>query len=301
MNGPVVVGADGSPSGLAAVEAAAWEADRRGVGLEPAHALTWSEELVPAGVAPWDPDGGGLRDRVNEALADAEGRARRLAPDLAITREVLVGEPATVLGSASRAASLTVVGSGHARGMRGRLHGSVAGRLTARAGCPVLVVCGRQSRTGPVVLAQDEPPGQPRSRRVRQRRPRSAVRTWWSCTGRQPYAPCRGCASSIRTSPCASARSGAALTGPWPRRASARSSSWSAYDDATAVRPPVRPRRAGDPAARTLPRRSGAVREGVISAWAGRPSPAAPGVWRGPRPGRGVAHRAWPAAGRCGS
>lgn len=158
MNGPVVVGVDGSPSGLAAVEAAAWEADRRGVGLELAHVLTWSEELVPAGVAPWDPDGGGLRDRVNEALADAEWRARRVAPDLTITREVLVGEPVTVLGSESRAASLTVVGSRPAHGMRGRLHGSVAGRLTAEAGCPVLVVCGRQSRTGPVVLAQDESP-----------------------------------------------------------------------------------------------------------------------------------------------
>ncbi|MCD9874777.1 universal stress protein [Streptomyces guryensis] len=159
MNGPVVVGVDGSPSGLAAVEAAAWEADRRGVGLELAHALTWSEELVPAGVAPWDPAAGGLRDRVNEALADAEWRARRVAPDLAITREVLVGEPVTVLGSESRAASLTVVGSHPAHGMRERLHGSVAGHLTARAGCPVLVMCGRHSRTGPVVLAQDEAPG----------------------------------------------------------------------------------------------------------------------------------------------
>ena len=159
MNGPVVVGVDGSPSGLDAVEAAAWEADRRGVGLELAHALTWSEELVPAGVAPWDPDGGGLRDRVNEALADAEWRARRVAPHLAITREVLVGEAATVLWSASRSASLTVVGSHPAHGVRGRLHGSVADRLTARAGCPVLVMCGRQSRTGPVVLAQDEAAG----------------------------------------------------------------------------------------------------------------------------------------------
>lgn len=159
MNGPVVVGVDGSPSGLAAVEAAAWEADRRGVALQPAYALAWSEELVPAGVAPWDPDGGGLRDRVNEALADAEWRARRVAPDLTITREVLVGEPVTVLGSESCAASLTVVGSRPAHGVRGRLHGSVAGRLTARARCPVLVVCGRQSRTGPVVLAQDESPG----------------------------------------------------------------------------------------------------------------------------------------------
>ncbi|MGI5452090.1 universal stress protein [Streptomyces sp. CA-249302] len=158
MNGPVVVGVDGSAVGLAAVEAAAREAERRGVTLRLAHALTWPTEQVPPGVAPWDPDGAGLRDRVNEALADAEWRARRVSPDLAITREVLVGEPVTVLESESRAACLAVVGSHRTDGMRGRLHGSVAGHLTAHVGCPVLVVRGRAVRTGPVVLADDASP-----------------------------------------------------------------------------------------------------------------------------------------------
>ncbi|MEU6255811.1 universal stress protein [Streptomyces sp. NPDC047043] len=144
---------DGSPSSLAAVEAAAREAERRGVGLELTHALTWSSEPVPAGVAPWDPAGAGVRDRVNEALTDAEWRARKVAPQLAITREVLLGEPASVLNSEARAASLAVVGSRRVRGLRGLLRGSVAGRLSVHGSCPVLVVCGRQSRTGPVVLA----------------------------------------------------------------------------------------------------------------------------------------------------
>ncbi|MEU3340751.1 universal stress protein [Streptomyces sp. NPDC006668] len=156
--GPVVVGVDGTAEGLAAVEAAAWEADRRGAALRLAHALTWVSPDVPAGVAPWDPDGAGTRDRVNQAFSDAEGRARRVAPHLVITREVQVGAPETVLGSESRAACLTVVGTHRIDGARGRLHGSVAGRLTARAGCPVLVVRGRHTRTGPVVLAADESP-----------------------------------------------------------------------------------------------------------------------------------------------
>jgi len=153
MNGPVVVGVDGSPSSLAAVETAAREAERRGVGLELAHALDWSSGPVPPGVAPWDPDGAGLRDRVNEALTDAEWRARKVAPELAITREVLVGEAVSVLESEARSASLAVVGTRRVSGLRRLLYGSVAARLTADAPCPVLVVCGRQNPTGPVVLA----------------------------------------------------------------------------------------------------------------------------------------------------
>ncbi|MET9908150.1 universal stress protein [Streptomyces sp. NPDC006476] len=156
--GPVVVGVDGTAAGLAAVEAAAWEADRRGTALRLAHALTWVSPDVPTGVAPWDPDGTGARDRVNRAFSDAEGRARRVAPHLVITREVLVGAPDVVLGSESRAACLAVVGARRSVGARGRPRDSVAGRLTARAGCPVLVVGDRHTRTGPVVLAADESP-----------------------------------------------------------------------------------------------------------------------------------------------
>lgn len=153
MNGPVVVGVDGTPSSLAAVEAAAREAERRGVGLELAHALVWSSGQVLPGVAPWDPDGIGLRDRVNEALTDAEWRARKVAPQLAITREVLMGEPVSVLRSEARAASLAVVGTRRVSGLRRLLHGSLAGQLTVHGSCPVLVVRGRLNRTGPVVLA----------------------------------------------------------------------------------------------------------------------------------------------------
>ncbi|MFF4505077.1 universal stress protein [Streptomyces sp. NPDC001401] len=153
MNGPVVVGVDGSPSSLAAVETAAREAERRGVGLELAHALAWSSGQVLPGVAPWDPDGAGLRDRVNEALTDAEWRARKVAPELIITREVLVGEAVSVLESEARAASLAVVGTRRVSGLRRLLHASIAGRLTAHGSCPVLVVRGRHNRTGPVVLA----------------------------------------------------------------------------------------------------------------------------------------------------
>jgi nucleotide-binding universal stress UspA family protein len=155
MNGPVVVGVGASPSSLAAVETAAWEAERRGVGLRLAHAVAWPSDPVAPGVPPWDPDGAGLRASAGGALAEAERHARRVAPELPITSEVLVGEPGTVLQSQSRAASLTVVG-GRRQGRFGGLpFGSVAGLLTARGRCPVLVVRGRTGRSGPVVLASD--------------------------------------------------------------------------------------------------------------------------------------------------
>ncbi|MHC3469848.1 universal stress protein [Streptomyces sp. 7R007] len=161
MSGPVVVGVGGSPSSLAAVEAAAWEADRRGVALQLAHAVAWPADPVAPGVPPWDPDGAGLPGMARGTLAEAERRARRVAPGLAITSGVLVGEPVTVLESESRAATLTVVG-GRRQGRFGGLpYGSVAGRLTAHGRCPLLVVRGRVNRTGPVVLACD---GSPASR-----------------------------------------------------------------------------------------------------------------------------------------
>ncbi|MFD5256405.1 universal stress protein [Streptomyces bobili] len=158
MSGPVVVGVDGSPASLKAVEFAAWEAGLRGVGLRLAHAFAWPSAPVPPGAPPWDPDGVGLTELVNGTLAEAEQRAHAVAPQVNVTSDVLVGEPATVLQSESRIASLTVVDGRRTSRLDGLLHGSVAGRLTARGCCPVLVVRGRQNPTGPVVLAYDASP-----------------------------------------------------------------------------------------------------------------------------------------------
>ncbi|MCD7442318.1 universal stress protein [Streptomyces lincolnensis] len=158
MSGPVVVGIDGSASSPAVVEAAARAAERLGTGLRLAHALTWSSAQLPPGVPPWDPDGGAARVRVTGPLAEAERRARRTAPGVDVTREVLIGEPVTVLESEARTAVLTVVGGHRVTGLAARLRGSVAGQLAARGRCPVLVVRGRPAPTGPVVLADDTSP-----------------------------------------------------------------------------------------------------------------------------------------------
>ncbi|MGC0343159.1 universal stress protein [Streptomyces sp. SLBN-8D4] len=154
MRGPVVVGVDSSSS-LAAVEAAAREAERLGTGLRLAHALTWSSAHLPPGVPPWDRDGAAARVRLTGPLNEAERAARRIAPGVAVTQDVLIGEPPAVLESQSRTASLTVVGSGPADGVGGRLRPSVAGQLAARSRGPLLVIRGRPGPDGPVVLGDD--------------------------------------------------------------------------------------------------------------------------------------------------
>ena len=153
MSGPVVVGVDGSQSGMAAVEAAAHEADRSGVELRLAHAFEWSSAHVPSGVPPWDQGGAGACRVVRGALTEAERWALRVAPHVRVTHEVLMGSPVAVLESGSREASLIVVGS-RPPGRSGSLRaGSVAGQLAAHGRSPVLVVRGRPDPSGAVVLA----------------------------------------------------------------------------------------------------------------------------------------------------
>ncbi|MDT9699254.1 universal stress protein [Streptomyces sp. P17] len=158
MSGPVVVGVDGSESSLTAVEVGAREAALRGVGLRLVHAFGWPSVHVPPGVPPWSPSSAGVRELIDGTLAEAERRARTLAPHVDIAREVVVGEPVMVLQLETRTASLAVVGSRGLSRFGSLLLGSTAAHLAAHAGCPVLVVRGRPDPAGPVLLAVDGSP-----------------------------------------------------------------------------------------------------------------------------------------------
>ncbi|WP_432157587.1 MULTISPECIES: universal stress protein [unclassified Streptomyces] len=154
----VVVGVDGSPAALAAVETAAHEAALRGTSLRLVHAFGWPSVHVPPRAAPWNPTTAGVRELVDGTLAEAESRAREAEPRLEIDREVTVGEPVMVLELESRTASLVVVGS-RGRGAFGSLLlGSTAVHLSAHGHSPVLVVRGRPEPAGPVLLAVDGSP-----------------------------------------------------------------------------------------------------------------------------------------------
>ncbi|QLI99896.1 universal stress protein [Streptomyces sp. NEAU-sy36] len=158
MAKPVVVGVDGSPSSLEAVETAAREAALSGVGLRLVHAFGWSSIHPPHGGPPWNRAEAGVRELVDGTLVEAELRAHRIAPDTDIYREVTVGEPVVVLEIESRTASLVVVGSRGLGAFGGLLLGSTAVHLAAYGRCPVLVVRGRPDPAGPVLLAVDGSP-----------------------------------------------------------------------------------------------------------------------------------------------
>ncbi|MFD8236655.1 universal stress protein [Streptomyces sp. NPDC059696] len=155
VHGLVIVGVDGSASGLAAAEAAAREASSRGAGLRVVHALTMPAPLVASGVPAPGPPEAELRRAARLTVAQAVARARTVAPHIAVSHVVIAAEPLTVLEAQSRSADLVVVGSRGMGGFIGLLAGSKAVHLAAHGSCPVLVVREPPRGDGPVVLGVD--------------------------------------------------------------------------------------------------------------------------------------------------
>lgn len=155
---PVVVGVDGSASGLDAVAVAAREARLRGCGLKVVHAFTLPALYAPPGPSSWGPAVAELRDAAGRLVDDAVRHARGAAPDVEVDAAVVAGEPLTVLEAQSRTAVLTVVGSRGLGSFAGLLLGSTAVHLAAHGRCPVLVVRGRPAGRGPVLLGVDGSP-----------------------------------------------------------------------------------------------------------------------------------------------
>jgi nucleotide-binding universal stress UspA family protein len=120
MGEHILVGVDGSPACLAAVELASYEARLRG------------RPLLLINV------GGPV-----QSLPLALERAAAVEPEVKVTGEVLTGDPATRLIEASGDALLLIVGHRGADGFQELLLGSVAGKLAAHARCPVMVARGR--------------------------------------------------------------------------------------------------------------------------------------------------------------
>ena len=144
--GPVVVGVDGSPTSLTALDFAFDEAARRGTGLLVVSAFelpeVWSLTYgLPVSCTVEEIQQSMLqhtRRVVTEALGDrmsADG-----APDVEILAEG--GSPAHVLVSAAAAVSspLLVVGSRGRGGFRRMMLGSVSLSCVLHAPCPVTVV-----------------------------------------------------------------------------------------------------------------------------------------------------------------
>ena len=132
----VVVGVDGSASGLRAVAWAAPRAAEMGAVLR--ILVAW---LPPTPMIPVLVDGHQVGSvRAHEYAQRAEQEASELAPELAIETEVIEIPPIQALMNASRNADLLVVGRRGLGGLRGLLLGSVSQHCAEHAQCPVVII-----------------------------------------------------------------------------------------------------------------------------------------------------------------
>jgi nucleotide-binding universal stress UspA family protein len=136
---PVVVGVDGSPTSLSAVDYAFDQASRWGLPLVAVHA--WELPSLFGTVPPWLPDE--VEEiRMAEKVVLSESLAGHMEryPDVSVTSVVHRGGPAHVILAAAEDAELLVVGSRGLGGFRGLLLGSVSQAVLHHATCPVAVV-----------------------------------------------------------------------------------------------------------------------------------------------------------------
>ncbi|MFT2020229.1 universal stress protein [Streptomyces sp. 796.1] len=134
----VVVGTDGSPAAMWALDRAVVEARRRRVPLEIVHGWSWGGAYEPM-------------DDASDVLAAAERRVVTRDPALPVVTTSVSADAASALVDRSADACLTVLGSRGHGGFAGLLLGSVTLRVAAHCRRPLLVVRGADERTGPPI------------------------------------------------------------------------------------------------------------------------------------------------------
>lgn len=136
----VVVGVDGSPQSVRALQWARTVARCTGAAVEAVTVWTYPAAAGWGMIGDWDPEEN-AREVLAEALDAACGGDR--PPQL--TGRVLQGPPAKSLLDASEGAQMLVVGSRGHGGFAGLLLGSVSAVCAEHAHVPVLVVHGEGS------------------------------------------------------------------------------------------------------------------------------------------------------------
>ncbi|QNE78997.1 universal stress protein [Streptomyces finlayi] len=131
---PLVVGVDGSPSSLSALDWAVDEAARLSLPLHLVHASMGPEDDVVLGT----PEA--ARGKADALLASAVESAHLRNPDVKVTVEVVDAAPVRALLEGSHNASALVVGARGHGGLEALLLGSVSLAVAGRALCPVVVV-----------------------------------------------------------------------------------------------------------------------------------------------------------------
>lgn len=155
-NGSVVVGVDGSSSAETALDWAVEEAHRRGAGLHVLYAFAWLAQARSWAFEP-PPEAIEAGERLLHAAAE---RVRAARPNLPVTEQLVVLDPASALVDASARAAVVVLGARGLRAVSG--FGSVSQKVAAHAFSPVVVVHGpAPAPEGPVVVGMDPGDGSP--------------------------------------------------------------------------------------------------------------------------------------------
>ncbi|MEU4026482.1 universal stress protein [Streptomyces anulatus] len=137
--GRIVVGVDGSDSSIKALHWAVRQAELTGATVEAVNsweypATSWAS-MMPGMPEDFDPQALAtisLTEALEEALG-AEGAA-------AVSKVVVIGNPAQALLDRAKGADLLVVGARGHTGLKATLLGSVSLHVTQHAPCPVTVV-----------------------------------------------------------------------------------------------------------------------------------------------------------------
>ncbi|MEW1905811.1 universal stress protein [Streptomyces sp. NPDC086147] len=158
MESPLVVGVDGSDPSLTALDWAVDEAVRHGLPLRVVHASLW--EWYEGVAVAWSTKRPAEELLAEDVVAVAAERARRRAPEVEVTTEVLAEDAATVLLREGTTAAAVVVGCRGRGAFADLLLGSVGLVVAARSPGPVVVVRGdrqaREARHGRVLLGLGE-------------------------------------------------------------------------------------------------------------------------------------------------
>jgi nucleotide-binding universal stress UspA family protein len=167
--GTIVAGVDGSGAATLAVRWAALEAAQRNIGLHLAHAF---DPMAGGSYGAGLPVPSTVFDELEHVgermLGAAAEAAHQVSAGLVVTTQMVMESPVPLLVELSRTARMIVLGSSGRGGFTGMLAGSTAVSVAPHAGCPVVVVRGREGDNGlptdgPVVVGVDRSPASERA------------------------------------------------------------------------------------------------------------------------------------------
>ncbi|QUQ64050.1 universal stress protein [Kutzneria sp. CA-103260] len=149
MTNTITVGVDGSAPSMSAVHWAAGEAHRRHAVLRVVHGHSITTPRLPSGFLVE------ARAAAQHCLRDAVKAAQEACPVLDVEPVLELKPGIDLLADESEKAVMVVIGVRGRGGFRELVVGSTAVALTARARCPVIVVRGRETAGGPIVVGVD--------------------------------------------------------------------------------------------------------------------------------------------------